>query len=282
MAGSGLKAQRRWYAEELRWSGGLTSERLVRALATVPREAFLGRGPWQIVSGTKRGRGYVKTPDADPRHLSHNVLVAIDPKRRLNKGQPSFLAWLIDRLDLEAGDTAYHIGCGTGYYSAVMAEMVGRRGRVVAVELEEGLAVRARKNLKAYRQVEVVSGNGVSHNPGRVDALLVNAGIASLPGAWLQILRSGGRLVAPFTASDGGGRILEARKSGRRWQARFVGKVGIFHCTGARSAADENRLKRALAGGDADKVRSLRLDSHARRGDCWLHHQHYCLSRRSP
>ena len=105
-----LNAQRRWYAEELRWCAHLRSEKLVEAFATVPREAFLGRGPWQLLSGTQPGLGYRRTQDADPCHLSHNVLVAIDARRWLNNGHPSFLAWLIDQLHLESGESVCHVG----------------------------------------------------------------------------------------------------------------------------------------------------------------------------
>jgi protein-L-isoaspartate(D-aspartate) O-methyltransferase len=53
------------------------------------------------------------------------VLVAIDEKRLLNNGQPSFLAILIEALALQEGDHVVHVGCGTGYYSAILAEFVG-------------------------------------------------------------------------------------------------------------------------------------------------------------
>ena len=155
-----LSLQRRWYADELRWDAKLRSERLVKAFATVPREAFLGPGPWHILSDNLFTRGYTKTSDADPRHLSHNVLVAIDPRRGLNNGSPSFLAWLIEQLDIKDGETVCHVGCGTGYYSAIMGEMVGKGGRVIAVELDKKLARRARRNLEAYRNVEVVNADG--------------------------------------------------------------------------------------------------------------------------
>lgn len=117
-----LRAMRRWYAEDIRWSAGLSSERLIEAFASVPRERFVGRGPWQILGPNHLGRGYVRTGDANPRHLYHDILVAIDPRRGLNNGQPSFLAGLIDQLNLKDGETVCHIGCGTGYYSAILAE----------------------------------------------------------------------------------------------------------------------------------------------------------------
>jgi len=276
-----LKLQRRWYADELRWNAKLQSERLVRAFATVPREAFLGRGPWHILGDRAFVRGYAKTGDTDPGHLSHNVLVAIDARRRLNNGLPSFLASLIDQLDLKEGETVYHVGCGTGYFSAIMAETVGEGGRVVAVELDKTLSRRARRNLKAYRQVEVINADGFAHDPGRVDAILVNAGVTHLSHVWLEILRAKGRLVVPLTTKNGAGRILKATRKMPSWRARFISQVGIYHCMGARSRSAEIRLKEALAGGGAEKVRSLRLDEHKHNRNCWLHGREFCLSRRS-
>lgn len=47
---SDLAALRRFYAEELRAVSDIRSEALVRAFATVPREHYLGAGPWQILA----------------------------------------------------------------------------------------------------------------------------------------------------------------------------------------------------------------------------------------
>ena len=282
MASATLKAQRRWYAEEIRWSAKLRSARLVEALAAVPRESFLGRGPWQILGDRAFDRGYAKTGDSNPRHLSHNVLVAIDPRRRLNNGLPSFLASLIDQLDLKPGETVCHVGCGTGYYSAIMAEMVGKRGRVIAVEADQALARRSRQNLKRYPQAEVVAADGFAHDPGKVDAILVNAGVTHLSQVWLGNLKRGGRLVVPLTLENQLGRFLKATRGSPTWQARFIVQTGIYPCVGGRNKAAEALLDKAFAGGDAEKVRSLRLDEHKRNRDCWLHGQGFCLSIRRP
>jgi protein-L-isoaspartate(D-aspartate) O-methyltransferase len=213
--------------------------------------------------------------------LSHNVLVAIDARRNLNNGHPSFLAWLIDQLELKEGQSVCHVGAGTGYYSAILASMVGKAGRVVAIEVDDALARRARQNLRGYRQVEVVGGDGFSYNAGPVDAILVNAGVNHLSSTWLQMLRPGGRLVVPLTLKNGGGRILKATRGTPRWGARFVGHVGIYPCVGARRRSAEIRLQKAFAAG-VEKVRSLRLDDHAENRNCWLHYPTYCLSQRHP
>jgi protein-L-isoaspartate(D-aspartate) O-methyltransferase len=80
---------RRAYAAHILAEAGVRSAPLERAFAAVPREAFLGRGPWQIL---RWGRGYVPTPSADPLHLYANLLVAIRPKDKLNNGELSFHA----------------------------------------------------------------------------------------------------------------------------------------------------------------------------------------------
>ena len=68
----------------------------------------------------------------------------------------------LDALELQPGEHVVHVGCGTGYYSAVMAEVVGPRGRVTAYEVDARLAELARANLRDWPHVEVVHGNGAA------------------------------------------------------------------------------------------------------------------------
>jgi protein-L-isoaspartate(D-aspartate) O-methyltransferase len=121
----------------------LQSEALVAAFARVPREQFLGPGPWQILSPGTDGSAYRTTTDNDPAHLYRDVLVAIDPSRRLNNGQPSYLASCIESLDLQQGERVLHVGCGVGYYTAIMADVVGPTGHVLGIEIDADLASRA-------------------------------------------------------------------------------------------------------------------------------------------
>lgn len=100
-ADADLAAARRFYAEEVRFSANIAAPALVEAFATVPRERFLGPGPWRcggIDSWMGGDRGYFPTPDASPRHVYHNVIVSIDPARELNNGHPGTLAAWIDAL----------------------------------------------------------------------------------------------------------------------------------------------------------------------------------------
>ena len=91
-----LHTVREYYAEELRAVANLQSEAVVKAFAKVPREHFLGAGPWRVFSPGSQSDWTTK--DADPTHLYHNLLVVIDEERHLNNGHPSFLAFLIEQL----------------------------------------------------------------------------------------------------------------------------------------------------------------------------------------
>ena len=106
---------RRFYAEEIAMLGGVESPAILEAFATVPRERFLGPGPWNLcLSDTGQSFKYRQTPDDHPRHVYHNVPIAIDEARILNNGQPSLLATWMQWLDLTPGARIVHIGSGTG------------------------------------------------------------------------------------------------------------------------------------------------------------------------
>src|SRR4051794_13887748 len=87
IAAPSLIQARRRYAEELRYTAKVSSSAVVDAFATVPRERFVGQGPWQVKSPMNLAE-YWTTGDADPRHVCHDVLIALDKARGINNGQP--------------------------------------------------------------------------------------------------------------------------------------------------------------------------------------------------
>jgi protein-L-isoaspartate(D-aspartate) O-methyltransferase len=283
-----LEDARRCFAEEIRELSDIQGDALIEGLARVPREAFLGPGPWQIVRPNTQlsmlapasSPTYRTTPDADPRRLYHNVLVAIDPARNLNNGQPSAnLAW-IDALAPRVGERVVHVGAGVGYYTAVIAEAVGPTGAVLALEHDAGLAERARANLAPWRQVEVVHGDGASHDLGAFDACYINAGASRLVPRWLDGMSPRGRLHVPLTtdAPFQGGFMLLVERDGARYAARFTGGVSIFPCHGARDDESAAALASLFKSREFLKVTSLRRDPHERDATCALHGPGYCLS----
>jgi protein-L-isoaspartate(D-aspartate) O-methyltransferase len=254
----------------------------VRAFAKVPREHFLGPGPWQVKS--PGFEGYWTTTDADPKHLYHNVLVAIDVNRQLNNGHPSFLASLIDRLEVKPVDHVIHVGCGTGYYTAIMAEVVAPKGHVTAIEVDYELAGRARSNLNYIPHVQVFAGDGGTIDPGPSDAILINAGATHPRSVWLDSLQIGGRLLVPLTVTEeadgaGGGRVLKVTRQPEGLTASFISGVGIFSCVGGRNSELNQRLKEAFERDDWKSVQSLRREPHEPADSCWFHGRDFCLSK---
>ncbi len=258
---------------------------LVHAFETVPREHFVGPGPWKILVPPDLVT-YRDTPDGDPQHLYANVLVALDPSRCLNNGEPAALARWLDALDLAPGERFLHVGCGVGYYTAIGAEAVSRGGSVLGVEIDPELAERARRNLAPYANVTVVCGDGSGLAADSFDAIFVNASATQVQPGWIDQLRTRGRLLVPLTVGipgmEGGfGQMLLVTRRPSGYAARFVSPVGIFHCAGARTEEGEELLKQACAQGGEDTVCSLRRDEHGPDVQCWLHGPGFCLSRLS-
>jgi protein-L-isoaspartate(D-aspartate) O-methyltransferase len=282
-------AARHFYAEELHAVCNLQTPALVRALATVPRERFLGPGPWRIrgMDGMflpgATGR-YRETPDADPRHLYHNVLVSIDPARELNNGHPATLASWIDLLRVREGDRIVHVGSGPGYYTAILAEMTGPTGMVTAIEIDPELAARALDALSAWPQVAVIAGDGIAAPLEQADVIMVNAGVTHPAPGWLDALAPGGRLLLPLTFEPapgvaGKGCVILITRNGDSFGARVVSMVQVYSCLGGRDAQLNAALMQTFSRGGWERVRSLRRDPHDAGDGCWFHASSFCLSR---
>ncbi len=262
------------YADLVCAIAGADNSRIVEAFSTVPREHYLGSGPWTI----SLFRGYVETPSNDPAYLYQNHVVAIDVARKLHNGKPAFLARLIDLLEPRVGDKVVHVGTGVGYYTAILAELVGPEGGVKGLEIDPVLAERSGENLSHYRHVEVSAASGSDLNFTDVDALFINAGATHPLSNWLDTLAPGGRMILPLTPDEGGGVVMKIKREADRYAASFESQIWIFDCDGARDSRAAQRLARALKKRNYQKVQTLRRDRHRRDADCWLHGQGWCFS----
>ncbi len=155
---------RRGYAETLGTVANLGVNAIVDAFARVRREEFLGPPPWQVGHSPSRNPPVpfsAKLTEA-LEDIYQDVVVAIDPVRQINNGQPSLHAQWLEAMSPQPGESVLHIGCGTGYYTAILAELVGTSGRVVAYEIEPDLAVRARTCLLGWPHVRVEVGEAAN------------------------------------------------------------------------------------------------------------------------
>lgn len=237
---SDISAARARYVELIAKRERISSRRLLEALAVVPREDFLARGPWRIKS--EAARSYRLTLDADPVRLYDNVLVAIDARRKLDTGLPSLWAHFIDVLEVRERDRVVQIGCGHGYFSAVLSKIVGAKGKVLAIECDERLAARAANYLRSYRNVEVVRGDGCAAIEQPADVIIVHAGFSHPHPHWLQSLRPRGRLLVPLTQRDREGAVIKITRRGRGFQAEAVQQIRIFPGQGRGTTALDDRV----------------------------------------
>jgi protein-L-isoaspartate(D-aspartate) O-methyltransferase len=259
---------------------------LEAALMATRREDFLGAGPWSIVRWSR----YVTTPDADPVYLYTDDLVGILPEREINNGQPSLHAYLIHQASPAAGEHAVHIGTGTGYYTAILAYLVGPSGRVTGIEYEPELAARAKTNFAGYPNVEIVEGDGALVSFDEADVIYVNAGCTRPAESWLDRLADGGRLILPMTSDQGlgtkslermarAGAMFRIERRGNDYLASWISPVAIFPCAGSRDEVSERALAEAFAkGGGWQKVTRLYRDQAIPEERCWLRGSGWCLA----
>jgi len=282
-----LETRRRFFAEEIQAVAGIRNAAVVDALASVPRERFLRRGPWTIRSESDFAGPPRQTPDADPRHLYHNYVVAIDPERQLFNGQPSLLATTIDALGLNEGSRVLHVGTGLGYYTAIVGNAVGPRGRVVGMEVDEQLAQEARANLAPMPWIEIRHGDATGRFDEPFDAILINAGVTHARAEWIDALVEGGRMVLPLTvampsmgATIGKGLLVLVTRTPDplSLEARTIGFVAIYSAIGLRDQTVEAMLGRAMAARPFPKLARLRLDGHEPCDTCWLHAPAGCFT----
>ncbi len=159
-------------------AGGITDERVLIAMGTVPREEFV----------PQRARRRAYADGALP--IGHGQTIS----------QPWVVAAICAALELRGGERVLDVGGGAGYSTAVIAELVRPGGLVRSYEIVEELAERARETLArlGYAEAEVVAGDGAAKSDGVWDAIAVNAAAPTLPAALAESLRPGGRLVVPL------------------------------------------------------------------------------------
>lgn len=253
---------------------GSTDPHLLRAFSEVPRHEFIGASPWYF---NEHGPPVISD---DPALLYQDVGMGLAPERGIPTGLPSLHARCMAACELKPGENVIQVGAGSGYFSAILAELVGKSGSVVAFEVDDSLAKRAERNLKRWKQVRVEATSGVSGIPGSADVVYVSAGVQQLPRAWVDALALGGRLLVPITpgAEEGGIFLVRRLASKTVLQAEFVCRARFVPCLGAEDEATSALLKEAFAAGGQDAVRSLRLSPETPDETAWFCGRDWWLS----
>ncbi len=160
---------------------GISDPRILDAMLRVPREPF--------VPESFRPQAY----EDHPLPIGNDQTIS----------QPYVVALMLEMLQLKPTDTVLEIGTGSGYLTALLAELAAQ---VDSIERHPALAANARGVLAAlgYSNVQIYTGDGTSglpfHSP--FDAIIVSAAALSVPPVLLSQLREGGRMIIPVGPPD--------------------------------------------------------------------------------
>ncbi len=145
--------------------------------------------------------------------------------------QPLVVAFMLELLQPKPGEEILDIGSGSGWTSALMAQIVGERGKVIAIEIIPQLAKFGRKNISRYNFikkgiVKIVCGDGSIGFVGEApfDKILASASAKKLPSAWKQQLKVGGRIVASIKDSIW---VFEKKPNGQFKEKEYPGFVFV-------------------------------------------------------
>ena len=261
-----IQAHRTFFARLITGKVGIPpGSDLVAAFASTPREQFVGQPPWKMFTPV----GYVETVLDDPAFLYQDVVVSLGGEAGLNNGQPSLHAYCLAALAPAKGERVVHVGAGTGYYTTLLAKLVGETGTVDAYEIDPELASRAAANLSGFPNVEVRARSGAATPLPECDVLYVNAGATEPLAVWLDALRPRGRLLFPLTPdADAGAMLLITKQEDGAFAARFLCQAQFVPCLGARVETTAQKLAAAFRNGNWSKVKSLHRND-APDESCW-------------
>lgn len=159
----------------------ITDERVLAAVAEVPRELF--------VSPSLEQFAYLDRP------------LPIGGGQTIS--QPTLVARMCELLEVTSDDVALDVGSGSGYHAALLSRLCRQ---VYGIELDAGLAEQASRSLElaGIENVAIVAGDGSAGLPEHApyDAINVAAAAAGeVPPALLEQLAVGGRLIAPVSSA---------------------------------------------------------------------------------
>jgi len=261
-----LEAHRLFFARLVTAKAGVApGSELAAAFASTPREHFVGPPPWKVSTMS----GYIETPTDDPTFLYQDIVVALGTEGPLNNGEPTLHASCLSTLALKRGERVVHVGAGTGYYTTLLAKLVGEEGAVDAYEIDTALAKRAIANLAKLPQVAVHTRSGSESPLPPCDVLYVNAGATAPLPVWLDALKPGGRLLFPLMPDEGSGAmLLITRQNKEGYKARFLFPAQFVPCLGARIESEGRQIAEAFRTNDWRKVHSLHRDD-SPDDTCW-------------
>ena len=122
--------------------------------------------------------------------------------------QPLVVAFMLELLQPKEGDKILDIGFGSGWTTALLAEIVGIKGKIIAIEVIPELKEFGEKNIAKYNFIEkgiakcvCADGSKGYKKEAPFDKILASATAKKVPSTWKEQLKTGGRIVVPINYS---------------------------------------------------------------------------------
>ena len=225
--GAELNGLREQLLVTVREHGGAVDALVADALRTVPRHIFLPDLP----------------PDAAYRDEAIVIKWDDDGTPTSSSSQPTIMAIMLDQLGVARGQRVLEIGAGTGFNAALLAHVVGLKGRVVSIDLDPEIVTRAEENLSAAgcKGVTVLPADGALGHPKRApyDRIIATVGVWDLSPAWHEQLAPGGRIVVPLDLR-GVQRSVCFERADDHWTSRSTRPCGFMRMRGPSAGPERN------------------------------------------
>ncbi len=211
---------RRQLVTELKHAGHLRSGHVEAAFLAVPRHVFV---PQVSLQEAYRDQS-IQIKYVDGRSVS-------------SSSQPAIMAVMLEQLDLRPGHRVLEIGTGSGYNAALMAHIVGERGRVVSVDIDADLVENATRRLAeaGFGGVEAVCADGGYGyaTAAPYDRIILTVGTADITPAWFEQLEARGRLLVPLSLRGNLQKSIAFEREGDHLASRSIADCGFMLLRGA-------------------------------------------------
>jgi protein-L-isoaspartate(D-aspartate) O-methyltransferase len=163
---------------------GYIDAKTANAMMNVPRELF------------------VSPSDRDAAYFDHPLPIGYGQ----TISAPGIVGLMVSRLDIMKGMKVFEAGTGSGYQTAILAEMVGEEGEIVTIERVEGLVGLAKENIKSWEKclgkkhkIKFLHGDGTKGygKSAPYDRVSITAAAPSIPKPLIEQLKDDGKLIAP-------------------------------------------------------------------------------------
>jgi len=163
--------------EHMKNTGALKSKKIEKALREVPRHEFVPKNNAMFAY------------DDAPLSIGQGQTIS----------QPTTVVLMTEALDIRKGQKILEIGSGSGWQAAILSKLVSDTGKVFTMERVPELVKMARKNLKKYKNVKVIKGDGTEglEKEAPFNRIIVTAAAPSIPATLKDQLKTGGKLVIP-------------------------------------------------------------------------------------